>query len=84
MTEITVSYYDLEEAFIYLMKKKHNWEIDGGSIESGRLTNIHTTYAFKEEGTVDKDKTTVTQEHLDLDHYSEITFYIEDDDDEDT
>jgi len=79
---IQLSYWDVEEAIIDLVKKEFDLDISSEQIQGGMdIETTDTTYAFKKdkEGTeiVDRKKTVVKKASLEFNGNSDLTFYVE-------
>ena len=79
---IQLSYWDIEEAIIGLVKKEFDLDISSEQIQGGMdIETTDTTYAFKKdkEGTkiVDRKKTVVKKTSLEFNGNSDLTFYLE-------
>ena len=87
MTDITISYGELEESFVYLMKKKHKWKVDQDNITGCSMSVPKYDYVYKknEDGreVVDRAKTTCLTEYIGVNYENEFSFNIESEDEHD-
>ena len=78
---IELSYWDIEEAVIDLLKKRYTLELESDQIQGSFVETTKTTYPYKKdengEEVFDRSKPTHKKKQLDFDGQSEISFYIE-------
>ena len=79
--QITLSYWQIEEAVIAYLLQKYGYEIESGQIQDSSIKTTATTYAYKKNAdgkeVVDREKTKTKEESQSFDADSEIQFYIE-------
>ena len=79
--QITLSYWQIEEAVIAYLLQKYGYKIESAQIQDSSVKTTMTTYAYKKntdgKEVVDRKKTTTKEESQSFDADSEIEFYIE-------
>ena len=78
--QLEFSYWEVKEAVIDYLKKKHKWEVRSAQIEGGNIEASTTDYAFKKDKdgdtVVDRKKTVTKKENLSFDGTSDMSFWI--------
>ena len=79
--QITLSYWQIEEAVIAYLLQKYGYKIESAQIQDSSVKTTVTTYAYKKNAdgkeVVDREKTKTKEEIQSFDADSEIEFYIE-------